>query len=60
MPKEASQSTRVKSLKKDAVVATVLSMTLEKSTGAGRARMRPELAANLAEEVEDLWDNVPV
>ena len=60
MPKEASQSAQAKSSKKDAVVATVLSMTLEKTSWTGRAQMRPELAANLTEEAEDLWDNVPV
>ena len=60
MSKDTSQSGQPTTKRHDEVVATVLSMTLEKRAKPPRYRVAANPPANTADDVEDLWDNVPV
>lgn len=60
MSKEASTSAKSSSQDNDAAVATVLSMNLRKKAQTPRIFARAATPANVVDEADDLWDNVPV
>ena len=60
MSKEASQTAKSSSQDNDAVVATVLSMKLKNHAKSAKLYSKARPPANIADEADDLWDNVPV
>lgn len=60
MPKEASEPARPPEKSHHEVVAKVLSMRLEQHAQDPVRRVKTRPAANTYDDVEDLWDNVPV
>lgn len=60
MPKEASDTAHSTPQGHDEVVATVLSMTLDRKAKARAPRVPVSPPANAVDDADDLWDNVPV